>query len=62
MERLIKLQELKQVLESGSENWPDLLALELYFYGDNISSCRCKTGQIRSRLNQYYELHKGELL
>jgi len=60
-ERITKLIELKALIESGSENWDQILALELYFYGSNMTSCRCKTATVRSKLNQYFQQYKGEI-
>jgi hypothetical protein len=34
--------------------------LESYFFGQ-VSTCRCKTGTLRSKLNNYWEQHKQEL-
>lgn len=60
-ERIIKLLELKNIVETNSEDWDKLLSSEMYFFGSNGSSCRCKTATLRSKLNNYYQLYKGEL-
>ncbi len=57
-----KLIDLRNIIESGSENWPALTALELYFFGQITSTCGCKAGVVRSRLNQYWELQGKKTL
>lgn len=48
------LTELKQSIESGTEDWDTLTKLESYFFGE-VTSCRCKTATLRSKLNRYWE-------
>ncbi len=60
-ERIKMLIELKNAVETGTENWDILTRLESYFFGE-VSTCKCKTGTLRSKLNHYYELHKGEII
>lgn len=61
-ERHQKLLELKNIIESNTQDWTTLLASELYFYGANSSSCQCKTGAVRSRLNQFWETNGKQQL
>lgn len=50
-----KLQELKQLLESGIENFSKAQELELFFFGTH-TSCRCKYSAVVSQLNRFWEV------
>lgn len=50
-----KLQELKDLLESGSENFSKAQELEMFFF-ETHTSCRCKYSAVVSQLNRFWEV------
>jgi hypothetical protein len=50
-----KLKELKDLLESGQENFSKAQELEMFFFGTH-TSCRCKYSAMVSQLNRWWEV------
>lgn len=60
-ERLEKLEELREFLNTDTENFSKASILEEYFFGSKSSGCKCKFNSVKSKLYQYYQANKSEL-
>jgi len=56
MERIEKLKLIVNVIDNAEQRYPELIALERYFFGNTIGGgCKCKINSVRARLSEYWE-------
>lgn len=55
-DRLIRLRRLKEIIDTESDNFSLLIAVEKYFFGGETISgnCKCKMNSVRAKLYQFW--------
>ena len=59
-EYMNKLIQLRNLIETGYENWDRIVDLDSYFTG-NRNTCKCKRNTSISNLNNYWNNNKHKL-